>query len=82
MRDNLFAYDIDPDKLWTGESDNNRAINTSNKLGGVYGRRDFWLKPYNLSIERLMEIDIEMQQVVQEKSRDWVEHISKIKSNT
>jgi len=76
-RDNLFNGGFDADTLWTGEAEGNNKNKEDFFIKRIFkpSARQFWIKPYNISIDRLEEIDIELQKLAYKKSKAWVEHM-------
>jgi radical SAM superfamily enzyme YgiQ (UPF0313 family) len=79
VRDNLLIGGYDADTLWTGEAERNSKKKEDSYIKNLlnHSERNFWIKPYNLSVERLMELDVEIQKIAYEKSKAWVEHMRK-----
>ena len=79
VRDNLLVGGFNADTLWTGEAELNNMKKDEWYMKHLlnHSSRQFWIKPYNLSIERLMEIDVELQHIAYEKTKLWVEHMRK-----
>lgn len=79
VRDKLLVNEINADTLWSGESDQNLAPARGMKSYINYlldnAERQFWIKPYNLSMKRLAELDLELRQAADEKTSAWVEHL-------
>ena len=77
LRDGLFVNDFSADSLWDGKE----SWRFSKKIPSSIPRipqkpaREFYIRPYNLSLERLVEIDVELMQLAAEKSKLWQEHI-------
>ena len=71
VRDNLLIGGFDVDTLWTGEAelynDEKKELYIRRLLS--HSARKFYIKPYNLALERLIEIDIKFQQIAYEKSK-------------
>ena len=66
VRDNLLSGIFDTDEIWTGEE--------YLKYYELNLEQHFFIKPYNLSIEKLSKITVELKQIADEKSREWIEH--------
>ena len=73
VRDNLFLDGFNAAPLWTGE------FGAALHLEAESDRNleNFFIRPYNLSMERLAEIQMEIQQIVKEKMKAWTEHLQK-----
>jgi radical SAM superfamily enzyme YgiQ (UPF0313 family) len=68
-QDRLFTYEFDKSRLWTGEHET---------LHSQYGDMGFFIKPYKLTMEKLIEYDVKMNNVVKKKMRNWA--IAKMRS--
>jgi radical SAM superfamily enzyme YgiQ (UPF0313 family) len=79
VRDNLLVGGFDADTLWTGEAEQSNVLKEESYLQRLlnHARQQFWIKPYQLSLDRLAEMDLELQEIAYEKSKAWVEHIRK-----
>lgn len=77
VQDDLMIGGFDINTLWTGnaEKDNLKTEEFYIKRLINYSTRQFWIQPYNLSMDKLMEIDLELQQIAYIKARAWVEHV-------
>ena len=75
VKDNLLTVKSDNDFLWTGDVE----YEYMKKAKRLIDRepRSIRIKPYKLSLERLLEINVEIQQIAYEKSRAWFEHVLK-----
>lgn len=76
VADNLLIGGFDADRLWTGEAESKKE-SPAIKILLNGSDRQFWIKPYHLSLERLKEIDAELLHIAYEKSKAWVEHVRK-----
>jgi radical SAM superfamily enzyme YgiQ (UPF0313 family) len=70
LKDNLLINKILPEYLWTGE-----FASTS--------RNDYYIKPYNLDVERLSELGQELDILIKQKMASWMRKaiLSKMKIN-
>jgi radical SAM superfamily enzyme YgiQ (UPF0313 family) len=77
VRDNLFIGGFNAKTLWMGEAERNNVKKEEFYIKRLMNNqaRQFWIKPYNLTIDRLVEIDIELQRLAYEKAKVWVEHV-------
>jgi radical SAM superfamily enzyme YgiQ (UPF0313 family) len=78
IRDKLLINKINSNMLWSGEVEKNNLYKDKyihNLLSD--SERQYWIKPYNLSIERLAEIDKELQRIAYDKTKNWVERVKK-----
>jgi magnesium-protoporphyrin IX monomethyl ester (oxidative) cyclase len=77
VRDGLLIGGFDVDTLWTGEAEQNSAMKEEFYIKRLlnHSERQFWIKPYKLSLDRLVEMDLELQQIAYEKSKEWVERV-------
>jgi len=80
VRDNLFI-DESYAYSWGGDNSDNPDSNYFGKakttVKSAYVPHRFRIKPYNLSLERMAEIDMELQALVANKCRDWRERVRK-----
>jgi radical SAM superfamily enzyme YgiQ (UPF0313 family) len=77
VRDNLLISKYDENPLWTGETEKNThsMIEFHNERIKNFSKRLFLIKPYKLSMERLVEIDLEIQRITYAKTSSWIDRI-------
>ncbi|GHV78103.1 B12-binding domain-containing radical SAM protein [Spirochaetia bacterium] len=63
-KDNLFTNSVDEDNLWQGKQE------------FVYaGPKDFSIKPYNLTMNKLADYDEEIRSLITKKNERWANHV-------
>jgi radical SAM superfamily enzyme YgiQ (UPF0313 family) len=70
LRDKLFINDFEMGSLWKGDT-----FWATGSIKDGNGASEFVLKPYNLSVERLKSLDMELQSIIQRKNESWINHL-------
>lgn len=70
VRDHLLTGGQEEAALWTGEVEPMAYL-----MAGHTNTVEFYIKPYDLSLEKLTQIALEIRALAEEKTRAWTEHV-------
>jgi len=77
QHDRILNYEYDINSLWTGDAELNALSKEEFYIKQLMENsvRHFWIKPYKLSMDKLMKMDVDIQKLAYEKTKLWVEHM-------
>ena len=73
QRDGLFVFDNEQETLWNGEYHKRKSVVSKVVLSLEAVARDYHIKPYDMTLEKLAEWDGKIQTLINIKTRDWKE---------
>jgi radical SAM superfamily enzyme YgiQ (UPF0313 family) len=83
QKDDLFVVKTDISEYWSGLTSASKytavaTFNDNMSKAKELGKNAFFIKPYNLSLEKLSEIYDELLEQIAEKSKAWNQHVEKM----